>query len=122
MEWFLWVFYKWYWFIKKEVKKYGLEDVLEIDNGEYLIVGYGDLITLFNDDRDFERLELDKADKIANIISQEFRRSKDKTKQKLEQICQRCGMMLNDYLYIEGYASLKDLYQDYEIDEDTINI
>ena len=109
-------------FLKKEVKKYGLEEVLEIDTGEYLVLGYGDLITLFNDDRNFERLELDKADKITNTISQEFRRSKDKSKQKLEQLCQRYGIILNDYLYIEGYTNLIDLYQDYEIQENSMNI
>lgn len=37
--------------LKDEINKYRLNNVLEIDNGEYKIIGYGDLITLFNDDR-----------------------------------------------------------------------
>ena len=100
-------------------KKIGTWIILSIAIAFCMIMS---LITLFNDDRNFERLELDKADKITNTISQEFRRSKDKSKQKLEQLCQRYGIILNDYLYIEGYTNLIDLYQDYEIEENTMNI
>ena len=32
-------------------KKYKLDDVIEVDTGEYVIVGYGDLETRFIDDR-----------------------------------------------------------------------
>ena len=41
--------------LKKEIKKYGLEDVIEIDTGEYKIIGYGDLETRFNDDRSINK-------------------------------------------------------------------
>ena len=34
-----------------EIKKYKLDDVIEVDTGEYVIVGYGDLETRFIDDR-----------------------------------------------------------------------
>lgn len=37
--------------LKEEIKKYGLEEVIETDTGEYKIIGYGDLETKFNDDR-----------------------------------------------------------------------
>ena len=37
--------------LKEEVKKYHLEDYIDIDNGEYKICGYGCLPTMFNDDR-----------------------------------------------------------------------
>ena len=36
----------------KEIKKNNLEDVIEIDNGEYKIIGYSDLETKFIDDRE----------------------------------------------------------------------
>lgn len=39
--------------LKKEIEKYNLEEVIEIDNGEYKIVGYGDLETRFLDDRNY---------------------------------------------------------------------
>ena len=41
--------------LKKEIKKYHLEDVIGINDCEYMIVGYGDLETRFNDDRNIER-------------------------------------------------------------------
>ena len=40
--------------LKEEIKKYSLEDVIGIDDGEYKIVGYGNLQFLFNDDRNVE--------------------------------------------------------------------
>lgn len=40
--------------LKEEIKKYGLDEVIGIDDGEYKIVGYGDLETRFNDDRKLE--------------------------------------------------------------------
>ena len=41
--------------LQDEVKKYGLEEIVEIDTGEYKIVGYGDLETRFNDDRNINK-------------------------------------------------------------------
>ena len=41
--------------LKKEVKELGLQDVITFDDGEYKILGYGDLETKFNDDRTIER-------------------------------------------------------------------
>lgn len=41
--------------LEEEIKKYGLEEVIGINEGEYKIIGYGDLETRFIDDR---RLEL----------------------------------------------------------------
>lgn len=38
--------------LAKEIKKNNLEDVIEIDNGEYKIIGYSDLETKFIDDRE----------------------------------------------------------------------
>ncbi len=38
--------------LKKEIKKYNLEDVISIDDKEYKICAYGMLQTLFNDDRE----------------------------------------------------------------------
>ena len=35
--------------LKDEIKKYGLKDVILINHKDYLIVGLGDLETLFND-------------------------------------------------------------------------
>lgn len=37
--------------LMQEIKKYNLEEVLEINSGEYKIIGYGNLQYLFNDDR-----------------------------------------------------------------------
>lgn len=37
--------------LKREVKKLKLEDVLEIDENKQIITGYGNLETIFNDDR-----------------------------------------------------------------------
>ena len=37
--------------LNNEIKKYKLDDVIEVDTGEYVIVGYGDLETRFIDDR-----------------------------------------------------------------------
>lgn len=45
--------------LKEEIKKYGLENVIEIDTGEYKIIGYGDLETKFNDDDRFLQLKED---------------------------------------------------------------
>lgn len=41
--------------LKKEIKKYNLEDVITFDNQEYKIIGWGDLKTKLNDDRTFIR-------------------------------------------------------------------
>ena len=41
--------------LQDEIKKYGLEEIVEIDTGEYKIVGYGDLETRFNDDRNINK-------------------------------------------------------------------
>ena len=41
--------------LKEEVKKYGLEDIITFDDGEYKIVGYGNLETSFNDDRNISK-------------------------------------------------------------------
>ena len=38
--------------LKKEIKKYNLEDVISIDDKEYKICAYGMLQTIFNDDRE----------------------------------------------------------------------
>lgn len=40
--------------LKDEIKKYSLQEVVCIDDGEYKILGYGDLETRFNDDRNLE--------------------------------------------------------------------
>lgn len=40
--------------LKEEIKKYKLENLIEVDNGEYKILCYGDLITSFNDDKHLE--------------------------------------------------------------------
>ena len=37
--------------LNNEIKKYELDEVIEVDTGEYAIVGYGDLETRFIDDR-----------------------------------------------------------------------
>ena len=41
--------------LKEEVKKYQLDDVITFDNAEYKIVGWGNLETCFNDDRNLVR-------------------------------------------------------------------
>ena len=41
--------------LKQEIKKYHLQDVIEIDNGEYKVLGYGDLQKRFNDNRSFDK-------------------------------------------------------------------
>ena len=46
---------KYFKLLKKEVKKYHLEDVLTLDDGEYKICGYGNLQCCFNDDRSEEK-------------------------------------------------------------------
>ena len=46
-------------FLKNEIKKYGLNEVIGIDEDEYKIVGYGNLQFIFNDDRNIEK-ELDR--------------------------------------------------------------
>ena len=40
---------------KEEIKKYNLEDVITLNNYEYKVIGWGDLETRFNDDRNIER-------------------------------------------------------------------
>lgn len=40
--------------LEEEIKKYGLEEVIGIGDDGYKIVGYGDLGTRFNDDRNLE--------------------------------------------------------------------
>lgn len=42
--------------LKEEIKKYNLETVLEVDNGEYQILGYGNLQFCFNDTREFNKV------------------------------------------------------------------
>lgn len=41
--------------LKNEIKKYGLNEVIGIDEDEYKIVGYGNLQFIFNDDRSIEK-------------------------------------------------------------------
>lgn len=38
-------------YLQKDIKKYNLDEVIGIDQGEYKIIGYGELETRFNDDR-----------------------------------------------------------------------
>lgn len=38
--------------LKKEIKKYNLDSLITVDDGEYKICGYGCLQTMFNDDRE----------------------------------------------------------------------
>ena len=40
--------------LKEEIKKYGLNDVIGVDDGEYKIIGYGNLQFIFNDDRNLK--------------------------------------------------------------------
>lgn len=40
--------------LKEEVKKYHLEDVITFNDGEYKILGYGNLETCFNDNRNLK--------------------------------------------------------------------
>lgn len=59
--------------LKKEIEKYNLEEVVEIDNGEYKIIGYGDLETRFLDDRNYcKELDLNITDKIMTYIKDTF--------------------------------------------------
>ena len=59
--------------LKKEIEKYNLEEVIEIDNGEYKIVGYGDLETRFLDDRNYcKELDSNITDKIMTYIKDTF--------------------------------------------------
>lgn len=46
--------------LEEEIKQYGLDDVIGIDDCEYKIVGYGDLQTKFNDDRNLKTIEKSK--------------------------------------------------------------
>lgn len=46
--------------LNNEIKKYNLEDLITIDDGEYKICGYGCLQTMFNDDRDKGSDELER--------------------------------------------------------------
>lgn len=41
--------------LELEIKKFGLDYVLETNDGEYKIVGYSDLDTMFNDDRNLNK-------------------------------------------------------------------
>ena len=41
--------------LKEEVKQYKLDDVISIDDGYYKIIGWGNLETSFNDDRNFAK-------------------------------------------------------------------
>lgn len=41
--------------LKKEIKRYNLENVVEVDNGEYKILGYANLAIAFNDDRNINK-------------------------------------------------------------------
>lgn len=59
--------------LKKEIEKYNLEEVIEIDNGEYKIVGYGDLETRFLDNRNYcKELDSNITDKIMTYIKDTF--------------------------------------------------
>lgn len=46
--------------LNNEIKKYSLEDLITVDDGEYKICGYGCLQTMFNDDRDKGSDELER--------------------------------------------------------------
>ena len=46
--------------LNNEIKKYNLEDLITVDDGEYKICGYGCLQTMFNDDRDKGSDELER--------------------------------------------------------------
>lgn len=41
--------------LKEEIRKYNLEDVITLNNYEYKVIGWGDLETRFNDDRNIAR-------------------------------------------------------------------
>ena len=59
--------------LKKGIEKYNLEEVIEIDNGEYKIIGYGDLETRFLDDRNYcKELDSNITDKIMTYIKDTF--------------------------------------------------
>ena len=59
--------------LKKEIEKYNLKEVIEIDNGEYKIVGYGDLETRFLNDRNYcKELDSSITDKIMTYIKDTF--------------------------------------------------
>ena len=42
-------------YLKKEISRYNLESIIEIDNGEFKILCYADLATAFNDDRKIKK-------------------------------------------------------------------
>ena len=46
--------------LKRETKKLKLEDVLEIDENKHIITGYGNLETIFNDDRKLNSKEYER--------------------------------------------------------------
>lgn len=48
--------------LKKEVKELELENVITFNEGEYKIVGYGDLETRFNDDRYLREKNIERGD------------------------------------------------------------
>ena len=59
--------------LKKEIEKYNLKEVIVIDNGEYKIIGYGDLETRFLDDRNYcKELDSNITDKIMTYIKDTF--------------------------------------------------
>ena len=59
--------------LKKEIEKHNLKEVIEIDNGEYKIIGYGDLETRFLDDRNYcKELDSNITDKIMTYIKDTF--------------------------------------------------
>ena len=41
--------------LESEIQKYNLEEVIGVNDGEYKIIGYGDLETRFNDDRNLQK-------------------------------------------------------------------
>ena len=46
--------------LNDEIKKYNLDDLIIVDDGKYMICGYGCLQTMFNDDRDKGSDELER--------------------------------------------------------------
>ena len=100
--------------LKKEIKKYNLETIIEIDNGEYKIVGYGDLIMCFNDDRTLNKDNWYSLDKLADKIRKEFLDCKTKDKETLGKICDIYDIKLNDFLYVDGYTNFDDFLKDLE--------
>lgn len=74
--------------LKEEIEEYNLEKVLEVDNGEYMILGYSDLMTKFIDDRHIDKTRRDIEDILYNVRN-EFENELDsdyqsEVKEKLE--------------------------------------